>query len=68
MNAIINKSQTQVQVKDQSLEAIGKTTIALFGGASLMIGLWAVACFAGALMTAGPATLFKGFITAVTGL
>ena len=67
MNAI-NKSRTQVKVNDQALDATGKVTVALFGGASMVIGLWAVACFAGALLTAGPVGLVQGFISAVTGL
>jgi hypothetical protein len=68
MNAI-NKSQTQVKVNDQAqaLDATSKVTVALFGGAAALIGLWAVACFAGALMTAGPLGLIKGFFSAVSG-
>ncbi|NTV13024.1 MAG: hypothetical protein HGA96_03685 [Desulfobulbaceae bacterium] len=67
MNAI-NKSNTQVKVNDQALEATSKVTVALFGGAATLIGLWAVACFAGAIMTAGPLGVIKGFFSAVTGL
>lgn len=66
MNAI-NQTRTQVKVNDQALDAIGKVTVGLFGGASLLIGLWAVACFAGALLTAGPVGLVQGLISAVTG-
>ena len=66
MNAI-NKSRTQVRVNDQALDATGKGTVALFGGASMVIGLWAVACFAGALLTAGPVGLVQGFTSAVIG-
>lgn len=67
MNAI-NKTTTQVKVNDQALDAAGKVTVALFGTAATLIGLWAVACFAGAIMTAGPLGVVKGFFTAVTGL
>jgi hypothetical protein len=69
MNAI-NKSRTQVQVNDQSqtLDATSKVTVALFGGVAALIGLWAVACFAGALVTAGPLALIKGYFSAITGL
>lgn len=67
MNAI-NKSQTQVKVNDQALDATGKVTVALFGGAAALIGLWAVACFAGAVMTAGPLGVLKGYFSAVTGM
>lgn len=67
MNAI-NQTRTQVKVNEQLLDTTGKVTVALFGGTSLVVGLWAVACFAGALMTAGPIGLVQGFIAAVTGL
>ena len=67
MNAI-NKSRTQVKVNDQALDATGKLTVALFGGVSALIGLWAVACFAGAIMAVGPVEVVKGFFSAVTGL
>ncbi|NTV14456.1 MAG: hypothetical protein HGA96_11095 [Desulfobulbaceae bacterium] len=67
MNAI-NKSRTQVKVNEQALDATGKVTVALFGGASLLLGLWAVACFAGALMNVGPLGLLQGFLAAVTGM
>ncbi|NTV14751.1 MAG: hypothetical protein HGA96_12605 [Desulfobulbaceae bacterium] len=67
MNAI-NKSQTQVKVNDQALEATGKVTVALFGGAAALIGLWAVACFASAIMSAGPLGVLKGYFSAVTGM
>lgn len=68
MNAI-NKSRTQVKVNDQAqaLEVTSKVTVALFGGAAALIGLWAVACFVGALMSVGPLGLIKGFFAAVTG-
>jgi len=67
MNAI-NKTTTQVKVNDQALEVTAKVTVALFGGAATLIGLWAVACFAGAIMTVGPLGVVKGFFAAVTGL
>lgn len=68
MNAI-NKSRTQVKVNEQAqaLDAASKATVALFGGAATLIGLWAVACFAGAVMTAGPLGVIKGYFAAVTG-
>ena len=67
MNAI-NKTNTRVQENVQAADITAKTTVAFFGTASLLIGLWAVACFAGALLAAGPAGLVKAYIGAVTGL
>lgn len=66
----INKSRTQVKVTDQSqaLNATSKLTVALFGGAAALIGLWAGACFVGALLNNGPLGLIKGYFSAVTGL
>ena len=69
MNAI-NKIKTQAKVTDQAqiLDATSKETVALFGGTAALVGLWAVACFAGALMTAGPVGLIKAYFSAVTGV
>jgi len=67
MNAI-NKTNTRVKVNVQALDTTAKVTLALFGGASLLIGLWAVACFAGALISAGPLGLVKAYFSAVTGM
>jgi len=67
MNAI-NKTNTQVKENVQAIDAAGKVTLALFGGTSLLIGLWAVACFAGALISAGPVGLIKAYFSAVTGM
>ena len=64
----ITKNQTQVKVNDQALDATGKLTVALFGGASALVGIWAAACFVGAILSAGPVGVIKGFFSAVTGL
>lgn len=68
MNAI-NKTQTQVKVNDQAqaLDAASKVTVALFGGTATLVGLWAVACFAGAVLSNGPLGVVKGYFSAVTG-
>ena len=67
MTATINK--TNVRTHAQANEnTVGKATIAMFGGASLIVGVWAAACFVGAIAANGPAGLVQGFITAVTGV
>ncbi len=68
MNAI-NKIQTQVKVNDQAqaLDAASKVTVALFGGTAALVGLWAVACFAGAVLNNGVFGVIKGYFSAVTG-
>ncbi len=48
--------------------AFSKVTVALFGGAAALFGLWAVACFVGAILSNGPLGLIKGYFSAVTGL
>ena len=39
----------------------------LVSTAALLIGVWAVACFVGALFSHGLSAVIKGYITAVTG-
>ncbi len=43
--------------------------VALFttGASAALIGLWAVTCFASALVTSGPVELLKGFASALLG-
>lgn len=67
MNAI-NKTKTQVKENVQALDATSKLTVSLLGGAAALIGLWAAACFVGALLTSGPVGVLKGYFAAVTGL
>jgi chitinase len=67
MNAI-NKTNTQVKENVQALDAAGKVTVTLFGGASLLIGIWSVACMGAALLNAGPVGLIKAYFSAVTGI
>ncbi|MBU0675421.1 MAG: hypothetical protein KJ950_12320 [Proteobacteria bacterium] len=69
MNTATNntsKATTNQNVKTSS--SVAQMTISLIGGASLLIGLWAVACFIGALAGNGPMAMIKGFISAVTGM
>jgi hypothetical protein len=67
MNAI-TKNQTRIKVNDQALNATDKVTVALFGGTSVLVGVWAAACFVGAILSAGPMGVLKGYFSAVTGL
>lgn len=47
---------------------ISTGALAAFGTISTLIGLWAVACFVGAMLaTGGPLTLARAWISAVTG-
>jgi hypothetical protein len=64
----ITKNQTQVKANVQVLDATGKLTVTLFGGASVLVGVWAAACFVGAIVSAGPVGVITGYFSAVTGL
>jgi len=67
MNAI-NRTKTQVNEKVNALDAASRVTISLFGGAAALTGLWAVSCFAAALIGNGPLGLIKAYFSAVTGI
>jgi len=67
MNAI-NKTNTQVKENVNAMDVASRATVTLFGGAAVLIGLWAVACFAAALIGNGPLGLIKAYFSAVTGM
>ncbi|MBU0479901.1 MAG: hypothetical protein KKG47_02245 [Proteobacteria bacterium] len=67
MNAI-NRTTTQAQANVNTLDAASRITVTLMGSASALIGLWAVACFAAALIGNGPLGLIKAYFSAVTGI
>lgn len=55
------QTTTDIQVSKGALTALGVT--------SILIGLWAIACFVGGFVaTGGPLGLAKAWISAVTGL
>ncbi|MBU0479965.1 MAG: hypothetical protein KKG47_02565 [Proteobacteria bacterium] len=67
MNA---NTKTRTIAKDVSRDAVdtfSRATMIAMGGVSGLVGLWAVACFANALLN-GPAELVRGFVTALTGI
>ncbi|MBU0730301.1 MAG: hypothetical protein KKE17_03000 [Proteobacteria bacterium] len=50
------------------IDIISKGAIAVMGGTSALIGLWAVACFATAVLSNGPLAMTKAWFTAVAGM
>jgi hypothetical protein len=68
----LSKTRQQVQTEESSrtsLETISKGTIAAMTGVSVIVGLWAVASFVGAMITSGgPLALATGWFQAVTGM
>ena len=68
MTTATNNTRTATNAKTNTSSAADKMTISLIGSASVLIGLWAAACFVGAVISNGPAGIIKGFFTAVTGM
>jgi len=66
----VTKNRVDSQVRTETaFDVVGKSTITVMGGASLMIGLWAIASFVGGLMVSGgPLGLVQGWFGAVIGV
>ena len=63
-----SKIRTKSVAKESVDTGISTGAVAVFGTLSTLTGLWAVACFVGALVTAGgPLALAGAWISAVTG-
>ena len=61
-----NQARPVAQVTTDTRISTG--ALAAFGTLSTLVGLWAVACFVGALLaTGGPIALAQTWISAVTG-
>ena len=66
-------TRTGKMVASQTATGVGselsQTTILTVGGVSVLIGLWAVACFAGGLVASGgPISMFRQWFQAVSGM
>lgn len=66
MTNTIERTKVKATAKT-SEHTLGNATMAMFGGVSLIIGAWAVACFVGAIVSSGLGGIVQGFISAVTG-
>ena len=63
-----SRNQTRSVAKDATDTRISTGALAVCGTLATLAGLWAVACFVGALLaTGGPLSLAKAWISAVTG-
>lgn len=64
------RTQTRTRAQTQTgLDSISTGSVAAMGGVSALIGLWAAACFVGAMMSGGgPLALAKGWFSAITGM
>ena len=66
MTNTIERTKVKATAKTNE-NTLGNATVAMFGGVSLIIGVWAAACFVGAIVSSGPIGIVQGFISAVTG-
>ena len=69
--ALVNtKQKARSDASSQAgVDAVTKGSIAVMGGVSALVGLWAVACFAGAFIeSGGPLEFVKSFFKAIWGL
>lgn len=66
----LTKTRTRASEQTETnLDSISKGSVAVMGGLSALIGLWAVACFVGAMISdGGPLALVRGWFQAVTGM
>ena len=68
MNAQIKNTTIAKESSNAAVDSVSKITITTMGAVSGLIGLWAVACIVGAMVSAGPVELINGFVSAVTGM
>ncbi|HIJ78790.1 MAG: hypothetical protein OEY01_06925 [Desulfobulbaceae bacterium] len=69
MNSSTTKTTTKATATTQTgVNVIAKGSVAVIGGVSAIIGIWAVSCLISAAYVAGPIGLIKGWFTAVAGL
>ena len=71
-NTTLTKTREQIKTRESSrenLDTLSKGSIAVMGGVSALIGLWAAACFVSALMgEGGLLALTRSWFQAVTGM
>lgn len=69
MTTTMTKNQTRTSVQSQTgLDSISQNSVVAMAGVSALIGLWAAACFVGAMVSGGPLALVKGFVSAISGM
>jgi len=64
-------TRTRSQVIDNTrnaVDSVSRVTLIVLGVVSCLIGLWATTSFVGALFSYGPAKMFTGLVTALTGI
>lgn len=65
MKTIVDRAKTtEIEVTHDVLSVL----ITLFSVSAALIGIWAAACFVGAILNHGLMSVVRGYLTAVTGL
>ncbi len=70
MNTTMTKNKTRTQgiaSVNTGTAAVTKGGMAVLAGSSALVGIWATACMAIALVSSGPAELIRGWLGAVIG-
>ena len=65
MTADIKTRTVAKEAANAAVDSASRATITTLGAVSGLIGLWAVACMVGAVITNGPVAVAQGFITAL---
>ncbi|MBU0730302.1 MAG: hypothetical protein KKE17_02995 [Proteobacteria bacterium] len=69
MTNIRTQTTTGAHANTQAgIDTISKGAIAVMGGTSALIGLWAATCFVAAVVSNGPLAMTKAWFTAVAGM
>ena len=62
------KTQSQANVNTgTATDSLSRASLITMGAFSGFVGIWAAACFIGALFTNGPGQLIRGFFSALLG-
>jgi len=68
-DSVTTKTAASLIEKLTVQDALSKDTMSTFAGISLLVGVWAVCSFVGAMfMIGGPGHLARSWFSAVTGL
>ena len=67
MNTNIKTNAVAKESSNAAIDSLSRATMMTMAGVSGLVGLWAIACLAGAMITNGPLGLIQGFVSALIG-
>ena len=67
MNANIKTNAIAQESSNAAVDSLSRATMMTMAGVSGLVGLWAVSCLVGAIVTNGPLGLIQGFVSALIG-